>query len=240
MQGGVRDEVGKATTGARGLATATEVAAYLQVPVKTLYTWRYHRKGLGRIVLAAISDTGGRTWRRGSRQLRPADDPNSSPVAHELIIRRSLVRVQPAPTSESAGQRPSCAITLALEIGCAPRWPRIGHELYGIGGFHQELLIANAGARVWYLDKDGPVAATFVETVRDHMRGGIDPDDHYSKRHLAGAPIGGTLAKCDPFGTPSTSHWTGAAIIVRSPWTKTCIVTRSRTSTRPMPFSLAG
>ena len=53
-------------------------------------------------------------------------------------------------------------------------------------------------------------------------------------------PIGGTLAKCDPFGTPSTSHWTGAAIIVQSPRTKTCIVTRSRTSTRPMPFSLAG
>jgi hypothetical protein len=28
-------------------------------------------------------------------------------------------------------------------------------------------------------------------------------------------PIGGTLAKCDPFGTPSTSHWTGAATIVK-------------------------
>jgi hypothetical protein len=52
-------------------------------------------------------------------------------------------------------------------------------------------------------------------------------------------PIGGTLAKCDRFGTPSTSHWTGAAIIVQSPPTKTCIVTRSRTSTRLMPFSLA-
>src|SRR3982074_972718 len=49
-------------------------------------------------------------------------------------------------------------------------------------------------------------------------------------------PIGGTLAKCEPFGTPSTSHWTGAAIIVQSPRTKTCIVTRSRTSTRPMLF----
>jgi hypothetical protein len=53
-------------------------------------------------------------------------------------------------------------------------------------------------------------------------------------------PIGGTLAKCDPFGIPSTSHWTGAAIIVQSRRTKTYIVTRSRTSTRPMPFSLAG
>src|SRR6202035_3545705 len=50
----------------------------------------------------------------------------------------------------------------------------------------------------------------------------------------------GTLAKCDPSGTPSTSHWTGAAIIVQSPRTKTCIVTRPRASTRPMPFSLAG
>jgi hypothetical protein len=32
---------------------------------------------------------------------------------------------------------------------------------------------------------------------------------------LLGYPIGGTLAKCDPFGIPSTSHWTGAAIIVQ-------------------------
>lgn len=27
------------------MATPAEVAAYLQVPVKTLYTWRYHGKG---------------------------------------------------------------------------------------------------------------------------------------------------------------------------------------------------
>ena len=64
--------------------------------------------------------------------------------------------------------------------------------------------------------------------------------DRYSSDTSPVYPIGGTLAKCDPFGTPSTSHWTGAAIIVQSPRTKTCIVTRSRTSTRPMPFSLAG
>src|SRR5437867_5224404 len=64
--------------------------------------------------------------------------------------------------------------------------------------------------------------------------------DHYSSDTSPVYPIGGTLAKCDPFGTPSTSHWTGAAIIVESPRTKTCIVTRSRISTRPMPFSLAG
>jgi excisionase family DNA binding protein len=36
---------GRATIGARHLATPTEVAANLQVPVRTLYTWRYHRKG---------------------------------------------------------------------------------------------------------------------------------------------------------------------------------------------------
>ncbi len=64
--------------------------------------------------------------------------------------------------------------------------------------------------------------------------------DHYLSDTSPVYPIGGTLAKCDPFGTPSTSHWTGAAIIVQSPRTKTCTVTRSRTSTRPMPFSLAG
>jgi hypothetical protein len=34
--------------------------------------------------------------------------------------------------------------------------------------------------------------------------------------------------QCDPFGIPSTSHWTGAAIIVQWSRTKTCIVTRLR------------
>ena len=55
-----------------------------------------------------------------------------------------------------------------------------------------------------------------------------------------GVPSGGTLAKCDLFGFLSTSHWTGVAIIVQFPRTKTCIVTRSRTSSRPTPCSLAG
>ena len=50
----------------------------------------------------------------------------------------------------------------------------------------------------------------------------------------------GTLAKCDPFDIPSTSHWTGVAIIVKGSRTTTCIVTQSRTSTRLMPSSLAG
>jgi hypothetical protein len=64
--------------------------------------------------------------------------------------------------------------------------------------------------------------------------------DHYLSDTSPVYLIGGRLAKCDPFGTRSTLHWTGAAIIVQSPRTKTCIVTRPRTSTRPMPFSLAG
>jgi hypothetical protein len=40
--------------------------------------------------------------------------------------------------------------------------------------------------------------------------------------------IGGTLAKCDLFGIPSTSHWTGVAIIVQFPRTKSCIFTLPR------------
>jgi hypothetical protein len=43
-----------------------------------------------------------------------------------------------------------------------------------------------------------------------------------------------------PLRFPLTSDWTGAAIIVKCSRTKTCIVTRPRTSTRPMPSSLAG
>ncbi len=50
-----------------------------QVPVRTLYTWRYHRKGpwahrVGRHLRYRWEDVG-----RGLRQLRPADDPNSRP-----------------------------------------------------------------------------------------------------------------------------------------------------------------
>jgi hypothetical protein len=29
------------------------------------------------------------------------------------------------------------------------------------------------------------------------------------------SPVGDTLTQCDPFGIPSTSHWTGAAITVK-------------------------
>jgi hypothetical protein len=39
-----------------------------------------------------------------------------------------------------------------------------------------------------------------------------------SRRHLrnewSSSAIGGTLGRCDPFGIPSTSRWTGAVIIV--------------------------
>jgi dihydrofolate reductase len=43
-------------------------------------------------------------------------------------------------------------------------------------------------------------------------------------------PVGDTLTQCDPFGIPSTSHWTDAAIIVQCSRTKNYIVTRPRTS----------
>jgi excisionase family DNA binding protein len=36
---------GRAASGVRRLATSSEVAGYLQLPVKTLYTWRYKRVG---------------------------------------------------------------------------------------------------------------------------------------------------------------------------------------------------
>ena len=48
------------------------------------------------------------------------------------------------------------------------------------------------------------------------------------------------LRNATPSGIPSTSQWTGAVIIVQYPRTKTCIVTRPRTSPGPMPSSLAG
>src|SRR5262245_32147870 len=53
-------------------------------------------------------------------------------------------------------------------------------------------------------------------------------------------PIGRTIPTCGPFGIPSTSRWTDAAIIVQCSRTKSCTVARPRTSSAPMPFSLAG
>jgi excisionase family DNA binding protein len=45
MQGPADDEAGESTSQVRRLATPIEVAAYLQVPVKTVYAWRYEGKG---------------------------------------------------------------------------------------------------------------------------------------------------------------------------------------------------
>jgi excisionase family DNA binding protein len=45
MQGRVGDEEGSSTSRVRRLATPIEVAAYLQVPEKTLYAWQYEGKG---------------------------------------------------------------------------------------------------------------------------------------------------------------------------------------------------
>lgn len=47
-------------------------------------------------------------------------------------------------------------------------------SLYGVG-FRQDVLVNHGGARVWYLDRDGPAAAAFQEVVRSAMTGGIDP-----------------------------------------------------------------
>jgi hypothetical protein len=84
MQGRVEDEAGRSISRMRPLATPIEVAAYLQVPVKTLYSWRYREGVLAHVVSAAISGTAGRMWRRGLHQRRLADEirplPPTSPV----------------------------------------------------------------------------------------------------------------------------------------------------------------
>jgi excisionase family DNA binding protein len=45
MSAKARDGAGGAAARVERLATPAEVASYLQVPVKTLYTWRYKRVG---------------------------------------------------------------------------------------------------------------------------------------------------------------------------------------------------
>ena len=102
---------------------------------------------------------------------------------------------------------------------------------YGITPAVKKLLIANTAAFVVMLLAQ---AAGYGSAVRWLM---LTPSDvtHY---FALWQPV--TYLFLHPFGIPSTSHWTGAAIIVQFPRTKSCIVTRSRTSTRPMPSSLAG
>src|SRR5512147_2866921 len=79
--------------------------------------------------------------------------------------------------------------------------------------------------------------------IRSHGEAAAPPlhrGDRDERRRLRRFAIGGTLTECDPFVIRSTSHWTGAAIIVKCLRTKTCIVTRPRTSPRLMPSSLVG
>jgi hypothetical protein len=47
---------------------------------------------------------------------------------------------------------------------------------YGLG-FHQQFIIDNGGARVWYLDQESPPQAALRERIRLSMVGGIDQDD---------------------------------------------------------------
>jgi hypothetical protein len=83
---------------------------------------------------------------------------------------------------------------------------------------------------------DGPAQGVKLPVMTDRFPGNATS----ILANLLVYPVGDTLTQCDRFGIPSTSHWTGAAIIVQSPRTKTCIVTRLRTSTKQMPSSLAG
>jgi hypothetical protein len=75
-----------------------------------------------------------------------------------------------------------------------------------------------------------PLATSTFSPARDCDRASLHPRcpmKRYVYLHLH------TLARfrstqSDPFGTPSTSQWTGAAIVVRWSRTKTCIVTQPR------------
>jgi hypothetical protein len=57
----------------------------------------------------------------------------------------------------------------------------------------------------------GSLAASFGVSQQRASKGGGRRGEGHS---VLGYTIGDTLTSCDPFGIPSTSHWTGAAIIV--------------------------
>jgi hypothetical protein len=93
-----------------------------------------------------------------------------------VLVRRTLARA-------ARGHRP--ALRHCRRVDAAdrlPRQPRLAGHV-GVrgalheGGFRHDVLVDHGGARVWYLDKGGPAAEAFRETVRAAMTGGIDPDD---------------------------------------------------------------
>jgi hypothetical protein len=114
-------------------------------------------------------------------------------------------------------------------------------ERRGFGSSDRRVFVlrqCGSGTRPW----DAVSSSEVKELGRG--RSPASPAGHYPRRLLQRVRLtvatGGTLCKCDPFAIPSTSHWTGAAIIVRVLRTKTYIVTRWKTSTGPMPSFSAG
>jgi hypothetical protein len=51
-------------------------------------------------------------------------------------------------------------------------------SLYGVG-FHQDVLIRKGGARVWYVEDPGPIAATIQGQVQTRVDAGVDPGDSF-------------------------------------------------------------
>ena len=166
--------------------------------------------------IASTTSSPSTTGRPRPARMRPTAAVPSA--ANRLRHRRTDFGVDAHRRAISAFETPSVAHNNAL----AWRTSRAGAVC--------ERASRSSSARCPPVISKAPAAATIPPTTTT---------DHYLSDTSPVYPMG-TLAKCDPFGTPSTSHWTGAAIIVQSPRTKTCIVTQWRTSLRPMPSSLAG
>src|SRR5579872_3740058 len=88
------------------------------------------------------------------------------------------------------------------------------------------LAVAVAGANLWVTTRALPWAMllqTFSLKKCEACGEGIDAPVKWCEFCRRGflfvrCPMAiGTLKKCDPFVIPSTSHWTGAAIIEQSP-----------------------
>jgi hypothetical protein len=170
--------------------------------------------------LSRISSAGLVQTKDSGLSFRPARMRPTAAVpsaANRLRHRRTDLGVDAHRRAISAFETPSAAYNNAL----AWRTSRAGAVC--------ERASRSSSARCPPAISNAPAAATIPPTPQQIT---------ISATHRRCTPRG-TLAKCDPFGTPSTSHWTGAAIIVQSPRTRTCIVTTSRTSTRPMRSSVA-
>jgi hypothetical protein len=149
-------------------------------------SWRYrtspHRCDNPLMSVLSTGYRGNATWRDMSEFAVHFTKPSPTASAYEVIM-KILWEALIAPTGPFGAAKNLTELGDSQKSACFSEIPldlleRLVNRrsLYGIG-FRQDFLISRAGARVWYLDRDGPRAESFQRLVREAMTGGIDVTD---------------------------------------------------------------